>query len=82
MIIEGVVFWDMLWILFRENEKVVYYCDILKEELCGKVLLCYYYGKKDVLNEWFYFEIDLEMYDYDCVSYELKVIKCKILEFF
>lgn len=38
----GVIFLKMLWILMVFDVEVVYYCDVLKEELCGKVVVVRY----------------------------------------
>lgn len=82
MISKGIIYWNMLWTLFQENEKVIYYCDLSKEELCGKVLSSQYNRGTDHNRKRPSFEIELEVWNYDCVSYEPKIIKRKISEFF
>ncbi|KAG0608975.1 hypothetical protein M758_8G148100 [Ceratodon purpureus] len=82
MINTGVISWDMLWTLFQENEKVIYYCDLSKEELCGKVLSSQYTREEAFSKKRPSFLIELEVWDYDCVSYEPKIIARKISEFF
>ncbi|KAG0627906.1 hypothetical protein M758_2G236900 [Ceratodon purpureus] len=80
-----VIAWDMLWTLIVPKADVVYYCTISKEEMCGKVLSTNYsikqlnsYPTSDQPDE---FIVDLEVYDYNCINFEAKKIKCVILPF-
>ncbi|KAG0588982.1 hypothetical protein KC19_2G282600 [Ceratodon purpureus] len=76
-----VISWDMLWTLIVPKADVVYYCTISKEEMCGKVLSTCYTIRQITSEKSDEFVVDLEVYDYNCINFEAKKIKCVILPF-
>jgi hypothetical protein len=73
-----VISWDMLWTVIVPHADVIYYCDISKEEMCGRVLSTHYSRKKSDFDSHQLtkeFQIELEVYDYNCINFEVKKIK-------
>ena len=76
----NVISWDMLWTLIVPQAEVIYYCGVSKEELRGKVLSADYANISSVTKDP-KFCIKLEVYDYNCINFEVMNISRDIIYF-
>jgi hypothetical protein len=79
-----VISWDMLWTVIVPHADVIYYCDISKEEMCGRVLSTHYSRKKSDFDSHQLtkeFQIELEVYDYNCINFKVKKISRVVAPF-